>query len=138
MKFDVSSIISVDEAIREGNYKWSKGKNDCEFLGVVPGYICGFCIEAEKDGKVDYSSVIYTNDCNEFIVPEYDSHEWNGLGLAVENMLINGWNLTCRLVFRGYNEERYDPDEREEYFINKSEEVVALWNDYVVNFWTKY
>lgn len=124
-----TNVITVDEAIKNGNWKWNKRENDCDFYGIVSGYICGWCLEYQKNGEIGYGSMTCTNDYEEIINSEYD---WNSLGISAECASHNGWEPTGNIVFRGYYTEDYDYDEREEYVVDASKEVVELFKKYVV------
>ena len=127
-----TNVITVDEAIKNGTYKWNKHKNDIDFLGIIPGYVCGWCVEVKKqNGEIGYCSCTFTNDYEEIRDPNYYS-DWNSLGISAELASYNGAEPTGNIVFRGYHSEEYDWKEREEYYLDKSEEVLNLWNKYVV------
>lgn len=128
----IPTIISVEEAINNG-YKWSKTNNDCEFKGYIPGYLCGFCIEVEKDGKIDYCSMVATDDFDEILIPDYFDSTWNDLGISADLAITNGWTPTGNIVFRGYYTSYYDWEEREDFIKDASEEVINLFNKYCCN-----
>ena len=46
-----TNIISISEFNERSGKNWSHN-NDCEFHGVIPGYVCGWNVEATKDGKI--------------------------------------------------------------------------------------
>lgn len=124
-----TNIITIDEFNKRSGKDW-KLDNDCEFLGIIPGYICGFCVEAEKDGKISAGSCCFTNDYEEILNPNY-SRVWNDLGISEDLLNVNGWVATGNIIFRGYFTEHYDY-EREEYYIDASKEVIDTWNKYVI------
>lgn len=126
-----TNVITLDEANARGKMNWSK-ENDCEFHGIIPGYVCGFNLEVTKDGKFKYASCVFTNDFEEILNPE-DNEYWNDLGISENMYASNGWKSTGNIVFRGYYTEHYDYDEREEYFMDASKEVEDLWKKYVVS-----
>ena len=125
-----TNIITLDEAIIRGELDWSKD-NDCEFHGIIPGYVCGFNLEVEKDGKIGYGSTCFTNDFEEIRNPWTNDH-WNDLGISEDLCNCNGWKSTGNIVFRGYYTEHYDFDDRETHMENASEEVKNIWNNFVV------
>ena len=126
-----TNIITVDEALANGTWKWNKCENDCEFKGYVPGYVCGWCVECEKDGKVDYCSTTFTNDFDEIRDPNF-CRDWNDLGISADLASMNGWTVTGNIVFRGYFTTGWDWEEREEYFVDASKEVIGLFDKYCV------
>jgi len=125
-----TNIITIDEFNKRSGKNW-KTDNDCEFHGVIPGYICGFCVEATKDGKISAGTCCFTNDFEEIINPN-DNAYWNDLGISEDLLNINGWKATGNIVFRGYFTEHWDWDEREEYYTDASKEVIETWNKYVL------
>ena len=128
-----TNVITVSEAIQNGFWEWGKHENDCDFYGIVPGYLCGWSVECEKDGEVKYCSMTCTNDYEEILLPSLDCNTpWNDLGISAENCMLNGWNPTGNIVFRGYFIDKYDPYEREEYVVGASKEVVGLFKKYVI------
>ena len=127
-----TTIITVDEAIVNGTYKWEKTENDCEFKGYVPGYVCGWCVEVKKqNGEIGYCSMTCTNDFDEIKDPN-SCTDWNELGISANCAFYNGWVPTGNIVFRGYFEEYYDYDEREDFVKDASKEVIGLFNKYCV------
>lgn len=125
-----TNIITVKEFNARSGKNW-KDENTCDFHGIIPGYICGFCVEAEKDGKVNAGSCCFTNDYEEIINPEYNRN-WNDLGISENLLNMNGWKATGNIVFRGYYTEHWDYEEREEYYLDASDEVKKLWEEYVI------
>ena len=103
-----TNVITVDEAIKNGSWEWDKRENDCDFYGIVPGYICGWSVECEKNGEFRYCSMTCTNDYEEIILPEHNS-DWNELGISAQCASYNGWEPTGNIVFRGYFVEKYIP-----------------------------
>lgn len=126
-----TTIITVDEAIKKNTWTWGHRENDCEFLGEVPGYVCGWDVEVKRGDEISYCSMTCTNDFEEIILPDAD-YNWNELGVSAENAKWNGWEPTGVIVFRGYFTEHYDPFEREEYIKDASKEVIGLFKKYVV------
>jgi len=126
-----TNVITVDEAIKNGSYKWDKRENDCDFYGIVPGYICGWSVECENNGEIHYCPMTCTNNYDEILLPEED-YDWNELGISVQSFVWYGWEPTGNIVFRGYFVEKYIPEEREEYIVDASKEVVELFKKYVV------
>lgn len=130
-----TNIITIDEFLERSGKTWSK-ENDCEFFGIIPGYVCGWNVEAERDGKIDCASTTFTNDYEE-IRNGYDS--WNNFGIEQEIISRNGWTVTGNIVFRGYFREDYDFEERDYFYTDASDEVIALmeeeqriWDKYVI------
>ena len=85
---------------------------DIEYKGMIDGLCCGWQLEYTNDkGEYGYSSVSYTQ-----LTPEEYAGKWttdSGMEWIHETPSWNGWKPTGRVVFRGYAEEYYDPDERE-------------------------
>jgi hypothetical protein len=125
-----TNIISISEFNERSGKNWSHN-NDCEFHGVIPGYVCGWNVEATKDGKIDAASTVFTNDYEEIRNPWSEEH-WNDLGISEDLLNCNGWEATGNIVFRGYYSEHYDFEEREEYYKDASKEVEEIWDRYVV------
>ena len=129
-----TTVITMDQ-VRANGYNW-RDDNDCEFKGIVPGYICGWNVEVQKGGKIDYCSCTFTNDYEQMFIPGYWDGEWhcdyNELGISADLASTNGWEVTGNIAFRGYFTEHYDWEEREEYYTDASKEVVALFNKYCV------
>ena len=117
-----TNVITIEEFNNRSGKNWTTD-NDCEFYGVIPGYICGFCVEAEKDGKISAASRCYTNDWEEIRNPNYD-RDWNSLGISEDLLNLNGWTATGNIVFRGYFTEHYDFSEREEYYVDASKKAL--------------
>ena len=112
-------IVTVNDIIAEGKCNWTP--ITCEYVGIIPGYLCGFSVEMKKvDGSYGYSSYAYTNDIN---------------GCAIKNMIElcshHGNKFTGRVVFGGYFTEYYDFEEHEDFILDKSDEVMVLWHKYV-------
>lgn len=126
----VNNIITIEEANHRSSKNWTLN-NDCDFHGIVDGYVCGFCVEAIKDGKIGYGSCCFTNDIEEILDPEYNNY-WNDLGISANLLELNGWTITGDIAFRGYYTEEYDFNEREEYYLDASKEVEELFNTYVI------
>ena len=123
-----TNVISLDEFNARSGKNW-EDRNACEFHGIIPGYVCGFNLEVEKDGIIEACSTCFTNDYDEIRTPwEYD--DWNSLGICLDG-LRTGWKPTGNIVFRGYHTVEYDFDEREEYYLDASDEVKNLWSKYV-------
>ena len=119
-----TNVITVQEFNARSGKDWTL-ENDCEFHGIIPGYICGFCVEATKNGKIDAASCCFTNDYEEIRNPNYN-RDWNDLGISEDLLSMNGWEATGNIVFRGYFTEHYDFDERDNYYMDASEEVKNL------------
>lgn len=124
-----TTIITLNEAIRRGNLDWGCD-NDCEFHGIIPGYLCGFNLEIIKDGKINYGSCVFTNDFDEIRNPN-EKRNWNDLGISEDLCNSNGWQATGNIVFRGYFKQQYDYKEREAFVYDASEEVEALLHKYM-------
>ena len=107
-------IISVDEAIERGYYKWDKTDNDIPYYGHINGYVEGFCVEVKKqDGTIGYMSMN--------AMPGDIESEW------YEEYMINmGLEPTGIAVFRGYYIEDYDPEERETYIRDANQHIQML------------
>ena len=138
MKNIETSIVTVDQVIAEGKYTWNKDANDCAFHGIIPGYYIGLCVEVLKaDGTYGYSSVTFVlaQDMDDIQLSIAESFEedlrLNDISGMASLCLHDGNTLTGRLVFRGYYDSRWDFDEREDYFIDRSQEVEELWGTYV-------
>lgn len=122
MKYE---IISVDEAIKDGYYKWNKTKNDIPYYGHINGYLEGFCVEVKKeDGTIGYMSMN--------AVPGDIESEW--YEEYMEDMRLTPTGIA---VFRGYFIERYDFDEREEYIVDASKEVEKILNSGRIKLYVK-
>lgn len=126
-----TNIITLDEFNARSGKNWDKD-NDCRFVGIIPGYVCGFNVECEKDGVISSGSCCFTNDFDDIRNPNV-CKDWNELGISEDMLNMNGWKATGNLVFRGYYIEHYDWREGEEYFTNASESVMNLWNKYVIS-----
>lgn len=113
-----TNIITVNDAIANGTWKWGKTSNDVEFKGIITGLVCGVCVECSKDGKIDYCSIVFTNDLDEIKMPSYtEVTDWNSLGISADLASSNGWRPTGNIVFRGYYNESWDFEERCECYI---------------------
>lgn len=123
-----TTVITMKEYLKRSGETWNIS-NDCEFLGVIPGYVCGFNLEVEKDGKISCGSCVFDNDYEEI---RNTISEYNDLGISEELCSYNGWKPTGNIVFRGYFTEHWDFEERDNYYTDASEEVKNLWNKYVV------
>lgn len=123
-----TTVITMKEYLERSGETWNIS-NDCEFLGVIPGYVCGFNLEVEKDGKISCGSCVFDNDYEEI---RNTISEYNDLGISEELCSYNGWKPTGNIVFRGYFIEHWDFEERDNYYTDASEEVKNLWNKYVV------
>ena len=123
-----TNVITMKEFLKRSGKNWEI-TNDCEFHGVIPGYVCGFNLEVEKDGKIDCGSCVFDNDYEEI---RNTLSDYNDLGISEELCSYNGWKPTGNIVFRGYFTEHWDFEEREFYYMDASEEVENLWKEYVV------
>lgn len=122
-----ATIISVDKAIKSGRYFWNKNENDVsEFYGNVTGYTTAFCLELKKGEEYNYSSVVFTNNCGAILIPEVDSC-FNDLGVMASLCMLNGWEPTGNIIFRGYYKECYD-ERGEIYYKDASREVEKIIN----------
>ena len=126
-----TTIISIEQFNSRSGKNWGND-NVCEFRGIIPGYVCGFNVECEKDGVISACSTCFTNDFEYIMNPQFDAN-WNDLGISEDFASHNGWKSTGNIVFRGYYYSEYDWEEREEYFTDASKEVEALWDKYVIN-----
>lgn len=124
-----TNIITIDEFLKKSGKTWSRD-NDCEFKGIIPGYVCGWNVEAKRDGIIDAGSTCFTNDYEEILNPNESSY-WNDLGISEDLLNHNGWRATGNIVFRGYYIEDYDFEEREWYFTDASDEIINLWDKYI-------
>ena len=93
---------------------------DDTFHGQIPGLAMGWQFEVRNVrnknydiGHVDYYSVTFSH-----LMPE-DFVEKDGYEEYVAN---NGWELTGRVIFRGYYEEEWDFENYEWYYDEVSEE----------------
>ena len=85
---------------------------DKNYVGVIPGLCCGWQFEFEKDGKIDYNSVVFFEGNAE----EYcDTWLRYGEDALFEIERMNGWVPTGRVIFRGYAESFWDDEERDWY-----------------------
>lgn len=123
-----TTVITMKEYLKRSGETWNIS-NDCEFLGVISGYVCGFNLEVEKDGKIGCGSCVFDNDYEEI---RNTMNDYNDLGISEELCSYNGWKPTGNIVFRGYFTEHWDFEERDNYYTDASEEVKNLWNKYVV------
>lgn len=127
-----TTIISVDQAIADGKYPWNKTENDVEYKGWVPGYSVGVCLEIKHAGNIiGYSDVTFINieEDLEEIHPEDP--------LAVDPLSIKSQDIprgepTGRLVFRGYFEEEWDPEEHDYGYYYRSKEVLETLSHYII------
>ena len=90
---------------------------DKEFKGLIPGLCCGWQYEYSNDkGEITYSSVSWEEES-----PEDYAYRWLDNGRSwLESSLGCGfgetdWRFTGRVIFRGYAESFYDPEERDWY-----------------------
>ena len=114
-----NTIVTTNTVIAEGKWTWQPVA--CEYVGIIPGYLCGFSVEMQKtDGSYGYSSFVYTDDINGWDIER-----------MVELCSHHGNKFTGRVVFGGYFTEYYDYEEREECVLDKSDEVMRLWHKYV-------
>ena len=139
-----TNVITLEDAVNKGLCTW-EDENACEFHGVIPGYVCGFCVEMQNgDGKIQYTSCTFTNDYEEIRNP-YKVKDYNYLGLATDCAI--GWEPTGNIMFRGYFREDYDLEEREYCYEDASSEALDLLSKYmdvikthpeVIKRWAKY
>lgn len=125
-----TNVITIADVNKNGK-DWST-ENDCEFHGVIPGFVCGWNVECEKDGKIDYCSMVCTNDYEKMIVPSYDDCDYNDLGISADLAGQNGWKPTGNIAFRGYFTEYYDYEYRDTFVKFGSEEAMKLFNAYCI------
>lgn len=101
-------IIKLSESYAE----YRNEVRDSEWLGEIPGLLNGWSFEYKNaKGEYSYGSVSYEN-----MMPEEYANLWHtedGREWIHDTPSWNGWEPTGRVVFRGYAEEYYDPDERE-------------------------
>lgn len=115
------------------------------------GYLLGLSLEIRKtDGTLGYSSNMYIPSEHAKNLRLFKGETWEEYcavcsrrGVAdmtpFEVQIARMWELcdhdgnepTGRLEFNGYFEEYYDFEEREECVRNLTEEVEALWGQYV-------
>lgn len=138
-----TNVITLAEAVNKGFCDW-EDENACEFHGVVPGYVCGFCVEVTNGDKIHYTDCTFTNDYEEIRNP-YKVKDYNLLGLATDCAI--GWEPTGNIMFRGYFREDYDWEERDYCYEDASSEALDLLSRYmdvikthpeVVKRWVKY
>lgn len=109
--------------IKDTTTGW-KEENDMKDLGVIQGYLRGYNIEIEKDGELDYVSCLYVHgELEDYLQSELDAY---GVIIATDYAESKGWKITGRAIFRGYYTEEYDPEEREWFVYNASNEVKKL------------
>ena len=119
----MTNVITINEA-RKYNHEvqsWRNVKNH-EFLGVIPGLVCGWCVEVKKGDEYNCCSCDFTNNFQTIGIG-YEGWKEGNLYVS-ETASWNGWELTGNAIFRGYYKECYDCEEREEYY----EEVTDLSN----------
>lgn len=85
---------------------------DSIWKGMQPGLCNGWSFEFKNDaGEYYYGSVSYTHG-----MPAEYAYQWieeDGTSWLEDMIWTTGFKLTGRVVFRGYAEDYYDPDERE-------------------------
>lgn len=124
-----NTVITINDFnFKNGNVFTTHSR---EFHGIIPGYVCGFHVEAVKDGKTDCGSCCFTNDFENTWDPDFH-RGWNDLGISANCMRMNGWDPTGNIIFHGYFEEHWDFEERDWYYIDKTEEVEELFSKYIV------
>lgn len=99
---------------------------DNVFDGMKPGLLCGWQFEFRKpDGGYYYNSVAF-----EWEMPEEYINRWHNdyTGRSwIYDLLPDGYELTGRVIFRGYAIEKYDCEMREEYVEPISDEEARRW-----------
>lgn len=121
-----TNVISVKEALENGTWNWERQENDIEFKGIIPGYVCGWCVEVKRDGEINYCSTTFSNDYEEFRFPEDENGNlcpYNDIGLSAAMAMDNGWEPTGNIVFRGYFKSVWDSYYNEEGYVEASQEV---------------
>ena len=96
---------------------------DNEFKGMKEGLCCGWQYEfKDAEGKYHYSSVSW-----EEVTPEEYANKWQGYdGRSwLYDLLPSDFEMTGRVVFRGYARSYYDPDERDWYVVRVDDKEVA-------------
>lgn len=108
-------------ALRDSKASYRDECPSPEYKGVLFGLSCGWQFEMTKDGKVEYTSVTFF---------EGDADECAACGYALDWYTELGWRATGRAVFRGYYTEHYDYAEREEYYIDATDDEIRYAVDY--------
>lgn len=104
MKYE---IMNCEEAKRVTGWTIDM---DQEYKGVIPGYACGYNFEVTKNGVTDFASCTYSHLTPEDLMDL--EKDWYS-----DFLQDCGCTPTGRVIFRGYYQEEYDIDEREEYFV---------------------
>lgn len=104
--------------ISDTNTGWDN--NAGKDYGHVPGLVRGFNIEFQhKDtGEITYGSCVWeSGNIEDYFQKQVD--DWGYLGFVLfEAEKSKGYEPTGRAVFRGYGQEKYDPNERDYYIEN--------------------
>lgn len=122
-----TTVITLAMANKKG-CTW-EDENACEFHGVIPGYVCGFCVEITNGNEIHYTDCTFTNDYEEIRNPWFHK-DWNYLGLAVDGCSAD-WKPTGNIMFRGYFREDYDWEERDFCYTDASFEALDLLSKYM-------
>lgn len=93
---------------------------DDTFYGVLPGLLNGWQYEARNvsDKRFPVGKLLYFDVSYQWGMPE--TQEEFQTFYATEL----GWELTGRVVFRGYAHEDYDSDEHEWYVVDATEDEI--------------
>lgn len=132
-----TTIISVTKAIADGHYQWNKQDNDIEYLGFIPGYSLGFCLEIKRpDDTIRYASCVFIDREEDYLeIPDFPEVYDSPQALAVSASLCSYASNsvpTGRIVFRGYFDEEWIPEEHEYGYREASHEVLNLLKRYNV------
>ena len=103
MKYEIMNRVEAEKLTG-----WNTDM-DQEYKGFIPGYACGYNFEVTKNGVTDFASCTF-----EYGTPD----EVMAPGSFYPYFLFDmGCEPTGRVIFRGYYKEKYDINEREEYFV---------------------
>lgn len=84
---------------------------DQEFKGLIPGLCCGWQYEfIDATGQYHYSSVSWEEESAEDYADRwqgYDGRSW------LYDLLPSDYQMTGRVIFRGYAESYYDSEVRD-------------------------
>ena len=99
-------------------------KGSVQYYGALPTLVGEYRFEFVKDGKVGLTDVRFSYGDADACAAESridDGFQWD---------IPVGAVLTGRVEFLGYNTERYDSDEREEYFLDATAEEIRYALEY--------
>lgn len=94
---------------------------DDTFYGCLPGLVNGWQYEARNvsDKRFPVGKILYFSVSYQWGMPE-DEEEFQSYHAS-----NYGWELTGRVVFRGYAHEEYDLEERDYYVTDATDEEIA-------------